>query len=49
MISKRDEVQQNLYSAVKELILEVDQLPLSERSKTLQVTRLLLSELVLKG
>ncbi|KFQ53539.1 Serine/threonine-protein kinase 31, partial [Nestor notabilis] len=36
LISKRDEVQQNLYSAVKELILEVDQLPLSERSRTLQ-------------
>uniref|UniRef100_A0A672TX78 Serine/threonine kinase 31 n=1 Tax=Strigops habroptila TaxID=2489341 RepID=A0A672TX78_STRHB len=35
-ISKRDEVQQNLYSAAKELILEVDQLPLSERSRTLQ-------------
>ncbi|NXD61789.1 STK31 kinase, partial [Eolophus roseicapillus] len=36
LISKRNEVQQNLYSAVKELILEVDQLPLSERSRTLQ-------------
>ncbi|KAM9023804.1 serine/threonine-protein kinase 31 isoform 3-T3 [Ara ararauna] len=36
LILKRDEVQQNLYSAVKELILEVDQLPLSERSRTLQ-------------
>ncbi|XP_061226299.1 serine/threonine-protein kinase 31 [Neopsephotus bourkii] len=36
LISKRDVVQQNLYSAVKELILEVDQLPLSERSRTLQ-------------
>ncbi|NXS99540.1 STK31 kinase, partial [Jacana jacana] len=36
LISKRDEVQQNLYSAVEELILEVDQLPLSERSGTLQ-------------
>ncbi|NXK25092.1 STK31 kinase, partial [Arenaria interpres] len=36
LIAKRDEVQQNLYSAVEELILEVDQLPLSERSRTLQ-------------
>ncbi|KAM6281320.1 serine/threonine-protein kinase 31 [Porphyrio hochstetteri] len=36
LITKRDEVQQNLYSAVEELILEVDQLPLSERSRTLQ-------------
>ncbi|XP_075351674.1 serine/threonine-protein kinase 31 [Mycteria americana] len=36
LISKRDEVQQSLYSAVEELILEVDQLPLSERSRTLQ-------------
>ncbi|KFP56799.1 Serine/threonine-protein kinase 31, partial [Cariama cristata] len=36
LITKRDEVQQNLYSAVEELILEVDQLPLSERSTTLQ-------------
>ncbi|KAM9302493.1 serine/threonine-protein kinase 31 [Morus bassanus] len=36
LISKRDEVRQNLYSAVEELILEVDQLPLSERSRTLQ-------------
>ncbi|KFP39469.1 Serine/threonine-protein kinase 31, partial [Chlamydotis macqueenii] len=36
LITKRDEVQQNLYAAVEELILEVDQLPLSERSKTLQ-------------
>ncbi|XP_063179972.1 serine/threonine-protein kinase 31 [Chroicocephalus ridibundus] len=36
LIAKRDEVQQNLYSSVEELILEVDQLPLSERSRTLQ-------------
>uniref|UniRef100_A0A8C3PHT4 Serine/threonine kinase 31 n=1 Tax=Calidris pygmaea TaxID=425635 RepID=A0A8C3PHT4_9CHAR len=36
LIAKRDEVQQNLYSAAEELILEVDQLPLSERSRTLQ-------------
>ncbi|NXR00492.1 STK31 kinase, partial [Sagittarius serpentarius] len=36
LITKRDEVQQNLYSAVEELILEVDHLPLSERSRTLQ-------------
>ncbi|XP_042658177.1 serine/threonine-protein kinase 31 isoform X1 [Tyto alba] len=36
LITKRDEVQRNLYSAVEELILEVDQLPLSERSRTLQ-------------
>ncbi|NWI31289.1 STK31 kinase, partial [Sula dactylatra] len=36
LISKRDEVRQNLCSAVEELILEVDQLPLSERSRTLQ-------------
>ncbi|NXG58066.1 STK31 kinase, partial [Hemiprocne comata] len=36
LITKRDEVQQNLYSVVEELIMEVDQLPLSERSRTLQ-------------
>ncbi|KAM6134767.1 LOW QUALITY PROTEIN: serine/threonine-protein kinase 31 [Pterocles gutturalis] len=36
LITKRDEVQQNLYSAVEEIILEVDQLSLSERSRTLQ-------------
>nr|XP_021154727.1 serine/threonine-protein kinase 31 isoform X2 [Columba livia] len=36
LITKRDEVQRNLYSAVEELILEVDQLPLTERSRTLQ-------------
>ncbi|NXS54942.1 STK31 kinase, partial [Brachypteracias leptosomus] len=36
LIARRDEVQQNLYSAVEELILEVDQLHLSERSKTLR-------------
>uniref|UniRef100_A0A8C8E7L2 Serine/threonine kinase 31 n=1 Tax=Otus sunia TaxID=257818 RepID=A0A8C8E7L2_9STRI len=36
LIIKRDEVQQNLYSAAKEFVLEVDQLPLSERSRTLQ-------------
>ncbi|KAM6422505.1 serine/threonine-protein kinase 31 [Rhynochetos jubatus] len=36
LITKRDEVQQNLYSAVEEFILEVDQLPVSERSDTLQ-------------
>ncbi|KAK2512871.1 Stk31, partial [Columba guinea] len=36
LITKRDEVQRSLYSAVEELILEVDQLPLTERSRTLQ-------------
>ncbi|XP_075275265.1 serine/threonine-protein kinase 31 isoform X7 [Opisthocomus hoazin] len=36
LITKRDEVQQDLCSSVEELILEVDQLPLSERSRTLQ-------------
>ncbi|KFQ98249.1 Serine/threonine-protein kinase 31, partial [Nipponia nippon] len=36
LIAMRDEVQQNLYSAVEELILEVDQLPLSERSRMLE-------------
>ncbi|XP_074726483.1 serine/threonine-protein kinase 31 [Strix uralensis] len=36
LIIKRDEVQQNLYSAAKEFVLEVDQLPLSERSRMLQ-------------
>ncbi|XP_010156181.1 PREDICTED: serine/threonine-protein kinase 31 [Eurypyga helias] len=36
LITKRDEVQQNLYSAAEEFILKVDQLPLSERSGTLQ-------------
>ncbi|NXT46736.1 STK31 kinase, partial [Pluvianellus socialis] len=36
LIVKRDEVQQNLYSAAEELILEVGELPLSERSRTLQ-------------
>ncbi|XP_064023023.1 serine/threonine-protein kinase 31 isoform X2 [Pogoniulus pusillus] len=36
LITKRDEVQQNLYSAVEELIAEVDRLPLSERSRMLQ-------------
>uniref|UniRef100_A0A8C0EEK4 Serine/threonine kinase 31 n=1 Tax=Bubo bubo TaxID=30461 RepID=A0A8C0EEK4_BUBBB len=36
LIIKRDEVQQNLYSAAREFVLEVDQLPLSERSRTLQ-------------
>ncbi|NXC38342.1 STK31 kinase, partial [Penelope pileata] len=36
LIIRRNEVQQNLYSAVKEFILEVDQLFLSERSKMLQ-------------
>ncbi|KAM6101198.1 serine/threonine-protein kinase 31 isoform 2-T2 [Theristicus caerulescens] len=36
LITKRDEVQQNLCSAVEELILEVDQLPLSERSRMLE-------------
>ncbi|XP_051465499.1 serine/threonine-protein kinase 31 [Apus apus] len=36
LITKRDEVQQNLYSVVEKLIIEVDQLPLSERSRTLQ-------------
>ncbi|NXG33992.1 STK31 kinase, partial [Dromaius novaehollandiae] len=36
LIIKRNEMQENLYSAVEELILEVDQLPLSERSRTLQ-------------
>uniref|UniRef100_A0A8C3XU29 Serine/threonine kinase 31 n=1 Tax=Chelydra serpentina TaxID=8475 RepID=A0A8C3XU29_CHESE len=36
LILKRNEVQQNLYSAVEEFILEVDELPLSERSTILQ-------------
>ncbi|NXX46295.1 STK31 kinase, partial [Tricholaema leucomelas] len=36
LIIKRDEIQQNLYSAVEELISQVDRLPLSERSRTLQ-------------
>ncbi|XP_019364133.1 PREDICTED: serine/threonine-protein kinase 31 isoform X3 [Gavialis gangeticus] len=36
LILKRNEVQQSLYHAVEEFILEVDQLPLSERSRTLQ-------------
>ncbi|NWX07342.1 STK31 kinase, partial [Caloenas nicobarica] len=36
LINKRDEVQRSLYSAVEQLILEVDQLPLSDRSRTLQ-------------
>ncbi|KGL88747.1 Serine/threonine-protein kinase 31, partial [Charadrius vociferus] len=36
LIAKRNEVQQHLYSAAEELISEVDQLPLSERSRTLQ-------------
>ncbi|NXG79644.1 STK31 kinase, partial [Baryphthengus martii] len=36
LIAKRDEVQQKLYSAVEEFILEVDQLPLFERSRALQ-------------
>ncbi|NXL07152.1 STK31 kinase, partial [Mesembrinibis cayennensis] len=36
LITKRDEVQQNLCSAVEEFILEVDQLPLSERSRMLE-------------
>uniref|UniRef100_A0A8C0FXW2 Serine/threonine kinase 31 n=1 Tax=Chelonoidis abingdonii TaxID=106734 RepID=A0A8C0FXW2_CHEAB len=36
LILKRNEVRQNLYSAVEEFILEVDELPLSERSTILQ-------------
>ncbi|XP_074801878.1 serine/threonine-protein kinase 31 isoform X4 [Natator depressus] len=36
LILKRNEVQQNLYSAVEEFIREVDELPLSERSTILQ-------------
>ncbi|XP_038247242.1 serine/threonine-protein kinase 31 isoform X2 [Dermochelys coriacea] len=36
LILKRNEVQQNLYSAVEEFILEVDELPLSERSTILE-------------
>ncbi|KAM9387489.1 serine/threonine-protein kinase 31 [Phaethornis superciliosus] len=36
LITNRDELQRNLYSAAEELILEVDQLPLTERSRTLQ-------------
>ncbi|XP_019390213.1 PREDICTED: serine/threonine-protein kinase 31 isoform X1 [Crocodylus porosus] len=36
LILKRNEVQQSLYHVVEEFILEVDQLPLSERSRTLQ-------------
>lgn len=37
LIIKRNEVQQSLYSTVKEFILEVDQLLISERSNILQV------------
>ncbi|XP_048694351.2 serine/threonine-protein kinase 31 isoform X2 [Caretta caretta] len=36
LILKRNEVQQNLYSAVEEFIREVEELPLSERSTILQ-------------
>ncbi|XP_042717389.2 serine/threonine-protein kinase 31 isoform X5 [Chrysemys picta bellii] len=36
LILERNEVQQNLYSAMEEFILEVDELPLSERSTILQ-------------
>uniref|UniRef100_G1NDN0 Serine/threonine kinase 31 n=1 Tax=Meleagris gallopavo TaxID=9103 RepID=G1NDN0_MELGA len=36
LITKRNEVQQNLYSTVKEFILEVDQLLICERSNILQ-------------
>ncbi|XP_050794544.1 serine/threonine-protein kinase 31 isoform X3 [Gopherus flavomarginatus] len=36
LILKRNEVRQNLYSAVEEFILEADELPLSERSTVLQ-------------
>ncbi|XP_074842270.1 serine/threonine-protein kinase 31 [Carettochelys insculpta] len=36
LVLKRNEVQQNLYSAAEEFILEVDELALSERSTTLQ-------------
>ncbi|KAM6338974.1 serine/threonine-protein kinase 31 [Podargus strigoides] len=36
LITKRNEVQHDMYSAVEELILEVDQLPLSERSRMLE-------------
>ncbi|NWR72554.1 STK31 kinase, partial [Centropus unirufus] len=36
LIAQRDEVRQNLCSVAEELILEVDQLPLSERSRKLQ-------------
>ncbi|XP_040521915.1 serine/threonine-protein kinase 31 isoform X4 [Gallus gallus] len=36
LITKRNEVQQNLYSVVKEFILEVDQLFICERSNMLQ-------------
>lgn len=37
LIAKRNEVQQNLFMAVDVFILEVDELPLDKRLKTLQV------------
>lgn len=37
LIAKRNEVQQKLYMAVEVFILEVDELPLNKRLKTLQV------------
>ncbi|XP_054017258.1 serine/threonine-protein kinase 31 [Dryobates pubescens] len=49
LITKRHEVQQNLYSAVEELIFEVDQLPLSERSRTLQELSLSLEMMAGQG
>ncbi|XP_077159477.1 serine/threonine-protein kinase 31 isoform X2 [Paroedura picta] len=36
LIPKRNEMQQKLYCAVKEFIVEVDELPISERLETLQ-------------
>ncbi|XP_043365109.1 serine/threonine-protein kinase 31 isoform X6 [Dermochelys coriacea] len=48
LILKRNEVQQNLYSAVEEFILEVDELPLSERSTILEFFDLV-SEVSLKS
>lgn len=37
LIAERNEVQQNLFMAVDVFILEVDELPLDKRLKTLQV------------
>lgn len=37
LIAKRNEVQQKLFVAVDVFILEVDELPLDKRLKTLQV------------
>ncbi|KAB1275999.1 Serine/threonine-protein kinase 31 [Camelus dromedarius] len=39
LIAKRNEVQQKLYVAVEAFILEVDELPVTKRLKTLQILR----------